>query len=77
MVYHTPEGKAHLEWCLERALIEYDAGSVTNAIASVISDLRKDPTTQKLNSLAALRVIGPAAEEGREALKKAVMGFAA
>jgi hypothetical protein len=33
----------HLAWCKQRALEYLDAGDRTNAIASMISDLRKHP----------------------------------
>lgn len=33
----------HLAWAKERALDELERGSVTNAIASMISDCRKHP----------------------------------
>lgn len=33
----------HLEWCKERALEYLDRGDVQNAIASMLSDLRKHP----------------------------------
>lgn len=37
---------AHLEWCKERALAYVDGGDLTNALASITSDLRKHPTTE-------------------------------
>lgn len=36
----------HIAWTKGRALAELDAGSTTNAIASVASDLRKHADTQ-------------------------------
>lgn len=36
----------HLNWCKERALAYADRGDVTNAIASMCSDLRKHPETE-------------------------------
>jgi hypothetical protein len=35
----------HLQWCKDRALAELDAGSIQNAIASMMSDLRKHKET--------------------------------
>ena len=35
----------HLEWCKKRALEYCDAGDVTNAFASMASDLGKHPET--------------------------------
>lgn len=36
----------HLEWCKKRALEYVDAGDVTNAYASMGSDLNKHPETE-------------------------------
>lgn len=36
----------HLEWCKKRALEYVDMGDVTNAYASMVSDLRKHPETE-------------------------------
>lgn len=35
----------HLEWCKKRALEYVDKGDLTNAFASMLSDLRKHPET--------------------------------
>ncbi len=35
----------HMEWCKERALEYLDRGDITNAWASMTSDLRKHPET--------------------------------
>lgn len=37
----------HLAWCKERALEYVDAGDLTNAYASMTSDLTKHPETEK------------------------------
>jgi hypothetical protein len=37
----------HLEWCKKRALEYVDVGDLTNALASMTSDLSKHPTTEK------------------------------
>jgi sulfite exporter TauE/SafE len=36
----------HLAWCKQRALAYVDAGDLTNAFASMGSDLNKHPETQ-------------------------------
>ena len=36
----------HLAWCKERALAYVDQGDLSNAFASLISDLRKHPETE-------------------------------
>lgn len=38
--------KEHLEWCKQRAMEYVDAGDLTNAITSMLSDLRKHPETE-------------------------------
>lgn len=37
----------HLAWCKQRALEYADRGDITNAIASMLSDLRKHPETER------------------------------
>lgn len=37
----------HVAWVKQRALVELDAGSVVNALASLQSDLRKHPETAR------------------------------
>jgi hypothetical protein len=37
----------HLEWCKQRAFSYVAAGDLTNAFASMASDLRKHPETEK------------------------------
>ena len=37
----------HLQWCKDRALEYVDAGDLTNAYASMASDLTKHPETEK------------------------------
>lgn len=36
----------HLRWCKERALEYVDSGDATNALASMVSDLRKHDETK-------------------------------
>lgn len=37
----------HLEWCKQRATEYLDRGDVTNAVASIMSDLNKHPDTER------------------------------
>ena len=37
----------HIEWCKERALEYVDRGELSNAMASMGSDLEKHPETEK------------------------------
>lgn len=41
-----PTRAEHLAWCRRRALAFLDAGDLTNAVASMQSDLSKHPLTQ-------------------------------
>jgi hypothetical protein len=36
----------HLCWCKQRALVYVDRGDLTNALASMASDVRKHPETE-------------------------------
>jgi len=36
----------HLQWAKDRALVYADRGDVVNAVASMVSDLRKHPETE-------------------------------
>lgn len=40
----------HLEWCKKRAHEYLERGDVANAIASMMSDLKKHPETSHANS---------------------------
>ena len=42
----------HLDWCRQRALQYLDAGELTNACASLLSDLRKHEETRTTAALA-------------------------
>ena len=39
------ERQEHIEWCKKRALEYVDAGDLTNAFASMVSDLKSEPET--------------------------------
>lgn len=71
----TDEGKKQLRWCADRALLEYDHGSVQNAVSSVLSDFTKSELTASIDPLLTMVIVSDAAAKGREALEKAIMGF--
>jgi uncharacterized protein YejL (UPF0352 family) len=48
----TPPRAEHLAWCKQRALQYVDVGDVQNALASMISDLRKHPDTEDHSGMA-------------------------
>ena len=43
----APTRAEHLAWCKQRALAYVEQGDLNNAFASMISDLRKHPETEK------------------------------
>lgn len=45
MTETTTTRAEHLAWCKQRALEYVDAGDVSNAFASMISDMQKHPQT--------------------------------
>ena len=48
----------HMAWCKKAALEYLDAGDVTNAVASMCSDLSKHPDTAKVGAnMAALGLL--------------------
>lgn len=54
----------HLEWCKKRALEYVERGDYTNAVKSMLSDLRKHPETAKLlNPFSALFGVTARSEE--------------
>lgn len=48
----------HLAWAKKRALEELDRGSTTNALASMISDLRKHPETEGSSEIGGMLMAG-------------------
>ena len=71
----TPEGERHLTWCAERAILELEAGSPDNALASVVSDFRKDSTTSGIELFLVVMIVEPATRQGPAKLREAIMGF--
>lgn len=72
-----PETRAeHLAWCKDRALEYADRGDMANAVASLLSDLRKHPETENHAGaqLMAMMVMSGQFERPGE-LRKFIEGF--
>ena len=70
----------HLQWCKERAHQEYDfyktkepAAAQRNALASMVSDLRKHPETANMVEIAVMLGLGTARDE--PSLMRFIDGF--
>lgn len=44
---HVP-GRAHIEWCRERALSALSRGELGNALGTLNADLMRDPSTKHI-----------------------------
>ncbi len=65
----------HLEWCKQRAREYLDAGDAANAVASMMSDMRRHPENEAAIQ-GPLAVIGlMAARDGVEAARRFIEGF--
>jgi hypothetical protein len=68
--------KEHLTWCKQRAHEYLDKGDVTNAVASMMSDLGKHPeTATKVGSILDAIGLQAAALGDREAARRYIDGF--
>jgi hypothetical protein len=66
----------HLQWAKDRALEYADQGDVTNAVASMVSDLRKHPETENhagMQLMAMMAMTGKFDRPGE--LRKFIEGF--
>lgn len=66
----------HMEWCKKRALEYVDRGDLTNAFASMSSDLTKHPETEKHAGIElgmGLMMIGDL--DTQEKMRKFIEGF--
>jgi hypothetical protein len=70
------ERQRHLAWCKERALEYLDRDDLSNAVASMLSDLRKHPDTAGSAS-GGLGMIGmvEAASGSAQAVERWINGF--
>lgn len=65
----------HLDWCKRRALEYVELGELSNAVASMASDMRQHPETDSA-SLSFLAVAGMLEiANGPEAVRRWVEGF--
>lgn len=66
----------HLDWCKKRALEYVDHGDLQNAVASMMSDLRKHPETESSTNgiLGQLGLIAAMSNDERE-VRRYITGF--
>lgn len=66
----------HMQWCKERALEYIDRGDAKNALASMLSDLRKHPETENHagSDLAGMLLLTGRLQTTQE-LRKFIEGF--
>lgn len=70
------EARAHLDWCVTRALEYYDAGDERNAMTSFMSDVRKhDGTLFIFANPLLMPILQDGLNGGREQFKTAMEGF--
>lgn len=66
----------HLEWCKKRALEYVDLGDLNNAYASMISDLRKHPETERHAAIEmGARMLFAGHLDTTEKMRKFINGF--
>jgi hypothetical protein len=76
-VSYPGTARNHLNWAVERALVYFDLGDQSNAIASFASDCNKhDGTRWIVGHPMTLPMLMVGFDEGREAFKKTMAGFA-
>lgn len=63
----------HLEWCKKRALAYLDAGYLTQAVTSMLSDLSKHPDLRGIGEKMAL--FGIFHTRDRDAVRRFILGF--
>ena len=66
----------HMEWCKKRALVYVDMGDLTQAWASMASDLRKHPETEKHSGIAlGMALLMSDQLDAKDAMRKFIEGF--
>ena len=76
MHYQTTTRAKHLQWCKDRALEYADRGDMTNAIASMASDMSKHPDTENHAGLQLMVMLAMASKFDRLGeLRKFIEGF--
>jgi hypothetical protein len=69
-----PTRAEHMRWCKERALAYCDRGDVTDAIASMLSDLGKHPETAGMQQMGMMLALG--IDGDRRRCREFITGFA-
>lgn len=64
----------HMAWCKERAIDYLDRGEITNAIASMVSDLGKHDETARSRAVAVMTLLAIDSRD-REQVRKWIDGF--
>ena len=66
----------HLQWCKDRALAYADQGDVTNAVASMTSDMSKHPETDGHQAVMLMMMMAMGGQFDRPGeLRKFIEGF--
>jgi hypothetical protein len=66
----------HLQWCKDRALVYADQGDVSEAVASMSSDLNKHPDTANHGAVTLMMMMAMSGQFERPGeLRKFIEGF--
>lgn len=67
----------HMKWCKDRAMEYVRSGDLTNAVASMISDLNKRPDTELKAATAMLGMFAAqqAVQGDRDGVQRFILGF--
>lgn len=66
----------HLQWCKDRALAYADRGDMTNAVASMASDMSKHPGTEDHQGVMLMMMLAMSGQFDRPGeLRKFIEGF--
>ena len=71
----TMDRQEHLDWCKKRALEYLNRGDVSNAIASMMSDLNKHPETESSNTSLGMLGIMYASNNDVDGARRWITGF--
>lgn len=65
----------HMAWCKKRALEYLDAGDITNAVTSMMSDLSKHPETAKVGEMMGSFGLLCAMQQDYAGARRFIVGF--
>lgn len=65
----------HMAWCKKRALEYLDKGDVTNAVTSMLSDLRKHPETEGVGAMLGMMGLMAAQSGNMQEARRFIEGF--